>query len=234
MINGYVVWEGNSLIDQEKIMLIITGVNYPSHNRKTGWMIQSWILTKIHPIEAIKTGQDYSVCGDCALRGEKGKGRVCYVLPLSISQVYSKYLKGGYPPFTSDKKFLTQGRDLRIGSYGEPTAIPYEVWEPLIKSARISTGYTHRWKVCDDRWKTKLHASVESADDKLLANKLGWCTYRVKTPDEPILDDETYCPAELPQMKYLVTCQRCGKCNGKSGNIVVDVHGTGSKNFRLV
>ena len=231
MINGYVVWSGESLIDKEEVMLVITGVNIPSTNRKTGWMIQSWILTKDHPVEAIKTGKDYSICGDCALRGKEGKGRVCYVMPLSISQVYQKYLKGGYPPLDKNTEKRMRGRDLRIGSYGDPTAIPYEVWEPLIKNSRVTTGYTHRWLVCDPRWKTRVHASVESIADQKLASSLGWCTYRIKKPSQPMLADEIYCPAEEPNNKYLITCQRCGKCNGKSGNIAVDVHGMGSSNF---
>ena len=231
MINGYRVWSGESLIDGREIMLLLTGVNIPSSNRKTGWMIQSWILTKEHPVEAIKSGKDYSICGNCALRGEKGKGRVCYVMPLSISQVYQKYLKGGYPLLDNDAFNKIKGRDLRIGSYGEPTAIPFEVWEPLIKNSKVTTGYTHRWLVCDPRWKTKVHASVESVEDQRLASSLGWCTYRVKKPNQPMLEDEIYCPAEVPDNKYAVTCQRCGKCNGKSGNITVDVHGVGSRNF---
>lgn len=231
MINGYRVWSGESLIDGREIMLILTGVSIPSSNRKTGWMVQSWILTKEHPIEAIKSGRDYSICGSCALRGEKGKGRVCYVMPLSISQVYQKYLKGGYPLLDNDAFNKIKGRDLRIGSYGEPTAIPFKVWEPLIKNSKVTTGYTHRWLVCDPRWKTKVHASVESVEDQRLASSLGWCTYRVKKPNQPMLEDEIYCPAEVPNNKYAVTCQRCGKCNGKSGNITVDVHGLGSRNF---
>ena len=42
--NSYVAWEGASLIDGSPIALILTGfVNYSS-NRKTGRVLQSWIL----------------------------------------------------------------------------------------------------------------------------------------------------------------------------------------------
>ena len=44
MKNSYVVWEGASLIDGSPIVLILTGFVSPSLNRKTGKLIQSWIL----------------------------------------------------------------------------------------------------------------------------------------------------------------------------------------------
>jgi hypothetical protein len=42
--NSYVVWEGASLIDGSPIVLILTGFVSPTSNRKTGRLIQSWIL----------------------------------------------------------------------------------------------------------------------------------------------------------------------------------------------
>ena len=226
--NGHIIWEGASLINEAPILLLLTGTTRPSSNVKTGWMLQTWIMPKnIHPLEAIRSNQDTSVCGSCPLKGEKGSQRVCYVNSMTLGQVYKAYQAGNYTVIKTSHRLT--GRDLRMGSYGEPTAVPFSVWEPLIKLVRIHTGYTHRWKECDQHWRKFLMASVENVDLKQQANYLGWKTFRVKKPSEPVLPDETYCPAA--KSAYQVTCQDCGRCNAKSGNIVVDIHGNGSRYF---
>ena len=227
--NGNIIWEGASLINEAPIILLVTGTTRPSANRKTGWMLQTWILPKdIHPTEAIKSGADESVCGSCPLRGDKGKGRICYVNHMTIGQVYKAYKEDKYPLIKTSHKL--NGRDLRIAAYGEATAVPFEIWEALLKVTRIKTGYTHRWRDCDPRWRQHIQASVESVRLKAEANSRGWKTFRVKQKHEPVLPDETYCPAD--NSNYAITCQDCGKCNGRFGNIVVNVHGIGAKNFQ--
>ena len=67
------VWRGNSPIDNEPIVLIATGLSRSqskqSKNRKTGPMVQTHILRQdMRPIEAVNTGADVSICGDCPLR----------------------------------------------------------------------------------------------------------------------------------------------------------------------
>lgn len=227
--NGNIIWEGASLINGAPIILLVTGTTRPSSNRKTGWMLQTWILPKdFHPTYAIRSGADESVCGSCSMRGDNGKGRVCYVNQMTLGQVYKAYREEKYPLIKAIHRL--NGRDLRIASYGEATALPFEVWEPLLKVTRVKTGYTHRWKVCDTRWKQYIQASVESVQLKTEANSQGWKTFRVKLSHEPVLPDEIYCPAD--SSNYAITCQDCGKCNGRSGNIVVNVHGMGARNFR--
>jgi hypothetical protein len=46
--NSYIVWEGASLINGSPIVLILTGFVLPTSNRKTGRLIQSWILQEWH------------------------------------------------------------------------------------------------------------------------------------------------------------------------------------------
>jgi hypothetical protein len=87
-------------------------------------MIQCWILREdVDPVSAERTGQDASVCGDCALRGNG-----CYVLlhqaPL---QVWRAYHAGCYPPFHKRHEHLFLGREVRIGAYGDPAAVPTRV-----------------------------------------------------------------------------------------------------------
>ena len=64
-----VAWRGPSAIDGTPVMLVLTGLRRPSTNSKTGPMVQSWILREdMHPLEAVKTGADSSICGSCPLR----------------------------------------------------------------------------------------------------------------------------------------------------------------------
>ena len=76
MANGLVLHEGPSPIDGEPIVSIAT---LHSNNRKTGDMVQIWILRQdMAPMEAIKSGGDRSICGGCPHRGT-GTKRSCYV-----------------------------------------------------------------------------------------------------------------------------------------------------------
>ena len=70
MANGYILWEGASLIDGAPIVVIATGFASRSTNRKTGGMVQTYILRRdIDPVSAVQSGDDASICGDCPHRG---------------------------------------------------------------------------------------------------------------------------------------------------------------------
>ena len=59
---GYVIYRGPSLLDGAPIVAIAT---MQTSNRKTGNMVQTWILREdVSPVEASKAGADASVCGD--------------------------------------------------------------------------------------------------------------------------------------------------------------------------
>ena len=61
MANGYIFYE-----DNDKVGI----VTFSSNNSKTGDMPQTWILVKnVNPIEAVNTGADKLICGDCKHRG---------------------------------------------------------------------------------------------------------------------------------------------------------------------
>ena len=87
---GIVLWEGKSLIDGERIMLIATGVYRKSKNSKTGDMIQTYIMRRdVHPMTARRMGDDFSVCGDCMHR----ELSTCYVnLRMVINVFYASYV----------------------------------------------------------------------------------------------------------------------------------------------
>lgn len=60
--NGYI------LVETADKVVIATGFERSSENPKTGNMIQVWILARhVSPSDAVRTGLDAIVCGDCPL-----------------------------------------------------------------------------------------------------------------------------------------------------------------------
>ena len=67
--NGVVLYRGPSRLDGAPIVVVATGLQRPSENEKTGPMVQTWILrSDEHPVSAVHSGADASICGDCPLR----------------------------------------------------------------------------------------------------------------------------------------------------------------------
>jgi hypothetical protein len=63
-----IIYKGPSLLDGAPIVAIAT---YSNRNTKTGKVVQTYILrSDINPREASKTGADFSICGNCPMRGE--------------------------------------------------------------------------------------------------------------------------------------------------------------------
>ena len=75
--NGAILYRGPSLLDGADIVVIAIGTNSGSENRKTGRMLQTYILrADALPAAVVRTGNDSSICGDCTHRGDgTGKGR---------------------------------------------------------------------------------------------------------------------------------------------------------------
>lgn len=235
---GLVIWTGQSLFDDSPILLIATFI---SRNEKTGDMIQTWILKRdVSPVHAIHTGSDRSVCGDCQLRGIRkrkdrslvNRRRGCYVNVEQAPQgVWHAYQRGSYP-YLEDSSLPAlrnhvRGRPLRMGSYGEPVAVPIDAWRPLFDACDGFTGYTHAWRNTDvsAEWRRYLMASVESERDALEAQALGWQTFRIRSTDEPLLPGELVCPAS-EEGKGRTQCARCLRCNGCSRNVTIIGHGS--------
>lgn len=234
-MNGVVFYKGLSQFDKKPIVGIAVGLSSKSSNVKTGSLIQTYILVDngVMPHENAAYGKaDSTVCGNCPHRaGPNEKSGSCYVnLGQGPHAVYSHYLKGKYPSLAQSHKSLFTDRFLRLGSYGDPTAIPFDVWINITSWAKDHTGYTHQWRLCDQRFKNICMASCDSTLDYDTAKYMGWRTFRVKTNSQPVLKSEVKCPAS-PDSFPKRQCEDCMACNGTNRendlrrDIVINAHG---------
>jgi hypothetical protein len=224
-VNGFVIHE-----DQHRV-IIATGFSSPSDNRKTGDMIQIWILVKaVSPTEAIRTGLDRLICGNCVHRGNgDGSGRSCYVnvgqAPLGI---WRAWRAGRYPTLQWMDCFA--GRKVRFGAYGDPTHIPIGLALAIAGVSSGWTGYTHQWrKPSLQGWRSILMASVDTTAELLIARSMGWSTFRV-TPDLDHHSFEKLCASE----RNGTSCADCLFCDGSRSGILsihIPAHGTGKRHF---
>ena len=234
-----IIWEGSSLIDGKAIVAIVT---FNSNNSKTGGMPQIWILrSDLHPTEALRTGEDRSICGDCKFRptelGDnalKKSSRKCYVNTMSMNAIFKKYAKGGYKKYTLEQvaKKL-KGQHVRLGAYGDPAAVPIEVWDTILKNCK-STGYTHQWKTCNPAYANYCMASCDNPIEVTLAKNAGYRSFFVQNVEDYSNIQKSIsgiklanCPASK-EMGKVTTCQLCMICSGNRtglhSNVTIAVH----------
>ena len=84
---GYVLYE------TAEIVVIAT---LKTRNRKTGQMIQIWILNRhISPMDAMQSGATRAICFDCPHMGDgTGKNRTCYVNLRYVQAIWKAYQSG--------------------------------------------------------------------------------------------------------------------------------------------
>jgi len=251
--NTFLLWAGPSAIDGAPIGLFVSGLANRSRNRKTGAMIQTYIMRlDVDPVQAIKLGLDGSICGTGKNRcphmlqertnaaGKVKLMRTCYVNvgqgPLTI---YRAWERGNVPMpdvHTVQRAIAATGRPLRMGAYGDPAAIPQHVWESILPYAKGRTGYTHQWNNKIGWWlKGTVMASCDSPDDHHRAVNVGWGTFTVLPHDNykqlfKSLTRTTSCVSD-PQFKgrmELIPCERCLKCDG-TRNVAIRAHGPSEK-----
>ena len=212
-----IIYNGPSLLDGQPIVVIAT---YSNRNKKTGHVVQTYILrSDINPLEASKTGADFSICGDCTMRGEvttdpqrkQAKGRRCYVnLGQGVLIVYKAFVRGVYQE--GDPRTMGRGRFVRVGTYGDPGAVPSRVWDELLAECETWTAYSHQ-----SGWRPDI--AMQSADDHAQAIahwKNGHRTFRV-IADLGALDkaNEALCPASKEAGRR-AQCTACKLCKGSS------------------
>jgi len=217
-MSGLIAWEGPSRFDAAPIVLVLTGLAGESRNPKTGHMVQSYIIrSDENPIRAVETGRDSAICGGCQMRSDQGmRGRRCYVNvaqgPLRVFRLLPRYDR----PSLEDAARRIAGLELRIGTYGDPAAVPFEVWQKLLRWTAGHTGYTHAWRTAPEL-RPIVMASVDSPAERREAQALGWRTFRVRRVRarsfEPLEGSEVVCPASR-EAGHRSTCQKCGLCAG--------------------
>lgn len=239
--NGVVLYRGPSMIDGAPIVVIATGMIAGSKNSKTGDIIQTWILREdMSPQDAIDAGNDASICGNCPHRGTlktvirngvevtKNIGRSCYVTIFQAPRnIWQSYHRGIYRDYVEGD---FDGRMVRLGAYGDPAAVPLDVWRGALAGAAGWTGYTHQWRE-HDGLKAYAMASCDTMADYVDAKAAGWRTFRVRAATDPMAALEIKCPASVEAGKR-TTCEACLLCGGTSKlakDIVIIAHGAASK-----
>jgi len=228
-MNSVKIYEGPSMLDGKPIVVFLSGLG-GSRNRKTGDAVQMWIMrSDIEPHEAVKTGADVSVCGDCVHRPmlyKDAEQSPCYVktfqAPLSI---YRAWLRGTVKSVTLNEAcMLVDGRVLRLGAYGDPAAVPREAIDALCSWAGDILGYTHQWKDTRFDWlKAYCMASVDNAVEHIKARAMGWRSFFVIPRGLEIKPERTVqCPASK-EMGAKTSCIACRACGGLSAKAKVDI-----------
>ena len=240
-MTSFVIYEGPSLIDGQPIVAI---AQVKSGNRKTGDMVQTWVIrSDIDPITASRTGADSSICGDCPHKGkpsDKATGqaidRTCYVnLLFAPNGVYKAYKRGIYSHARGHDNIRAIGllRGVRLGSYGDPMAVPSYVWESLTSGAEYVTAYTHQQN-------TMPHLVMTSADSLAQAES-AWAnnqrTFRVIASMDSIdKANEVLCPAS-EEAGARVQCASCKLCGGNSKaakSVAIVAHGTSKRKAKAL
>lgn len=247
-MSGYILYRGPSKIDNKPIVVVyLPG----STNGKTGNMAQTYILADNDktPMENSRTGADYSICGNCKHRGtpspERDNGvasnRSCYVtLHHGPLQVHKALQRGIYSSAETQqaRQALGNGADIRLGTYGDPAAVPSHIWRDLLKHSASHTGYTHQSETLEGANLSRYMISADTPEQAKQAHLEGKRTFRVIPVTEwkannkgALLGSEVLCPASEEAGKR-TTCQQCKLCAGqtiKAKSIAIVAHGVGRK-----
>lgn len=236
------VWEGLSQLDGiTPIIVLATGVPKASNkaksstNTKTGDMIQIHIVVKdLHPMEALSTGADIAICGVCPHKSKTSGGSgACYVqVGKGESSMWKSHQAKGSVPLDTER---FRGQKVRFGAYGDPAAVPFEVWESIAGVAKAWTGYTHQWKATDPRFSRYLMASADNAAEGRQARRLGYRNFIVRAPGEAKPHGAVVCPAseEAGRKTVCASCLQCGGTDsGRKADITIVAHGATAKAFK--
>lgn len=246
-----IIYNGPSTIDPSTNIVVIA--RDQSSNRKTGNMIQTYILVRdTDPRLANKTGADFAICGKCRHRGQatddpKRKlavGRTCYVnIAQGVLIVWQAFQRGKYEAITGhdDIAAIGAGRIVRLGTYGDPAAVPGYIWESLLSRAKGRTGYSHQINQPGADVRPDLcMISADTIEEATAAWDQGFRTFRTIPIKSTLAETlaqidrsrETLCPASDEAGKR-VQCDQCKLCSGSglsAKSIAIPMHDAGSNN----
>lgn len=206
----------SAVIIYNTVVLVLTNIRGGSRNAKTGDMVQSWVFDRTKLTAKVFGAK----CEECPMVAQ------CYVMKgtqahNSVRRATLKAL-GLLSGNTSYKVTTLQqvlpmlsGRPLRLGSYGDPSAIPLDDLRALVSAADGHTGYTHFWRSSDPAYAQFLMASVEDLPSEMLAQSLGYRTYRVlrKTESQHEVSERSILCLEKSAG---LSCADCLVCSGTS------------------
>jgi hypothetical protein len=228
---GVIIDRGSSPIDGAPYVAIAT---LHSENAKTGDMVQVFILRQdVAPLDAIASGADRTICGDCPHRRRWSDElqryvRSCYVdVGKSVGAVWRAFARGSYPEYdpTLHARYF-RGRRIRWGAYGDPAILTESVVRTLTAIADGHTGYTHQWRHDWAQWCRGLfQASCDSFADYLAASDTGWRTFAV-VPQGDTPYSGKLCPATAADSQ--AQCLTCRLCDGAKTDVFVEAHGVGA------
>jgi hypothetical protein len=244
MSNSGIIYRGPSLIDGQPIVVVAT---YSKSNRKTGTMVQTYILVDgMKPTDASKCGADYSICGNCPHRGiatddptkKQAIKRSCYVvLGQGPTIIHKSVERGVYPTVEGHQAIaaIGRGRMVRLGTYGDPAAVPSYIWESLISEAVGHTAYSHQSDCATADTRPDMYmTSADNVDQAHAAWSRGERTFRVvASQNDLVRGKEIICPASK-EAGQRVSCVDCKLCVGSSiaaKSIAIVAHGAGATHF---
>jgi len=212
------------VVEYSTFYLVFTCIVKPSANDKTGEMIQTYLIDK----ETISDSKVFGAkCGDCPLVD------VCYVQKdkLSVRAALKRLIDGestAYVWSTLDEVLAAiSGREVRFGTYGDPSVIPLDDMARIVDAVSKWTGYSHFWREINPLYAQYLMASVEDIHGELEALSAGYRPFRVMldSDEAPEVSDNAI---ECPHYTRGVQCIDCGLCAGqkvKAAPIYVWQHG---------
>lgn len=244
MTKSSIIYRGPSLIDGKPIVAVAL---VKSGNAKTGNMVQTYILVDgMKPTDASKCGADISICGNCPHRGistddpnkKQAVKRSCYVvLGQGPTIVHKSIQRGIYPEIQGHDAIaaLGRGRMVRLGTYGDPAAVPSYVWDSLISDAIGHTAYSHQSGHATAEQRPDIYmTSADNAQEAQDAWSRGERTFRVIASQNDIVRGrEILCPASK-EAGQRTTCDQCKLCAGASitaKSIAIVAHGAGAAHF---
>ena len=233
-----ILYRGPSLINGKPIVALAQS---ESTNSKTGNMVQTFILSdEMDPLTASRTGADESICGACPHRGtpndnDKGQAtnRTCYVTlahaPLGKYKALKKGVYGNAVATRLDMAAFGAGKGVRLGTYGDPCAVPNSIWQSLTRRAEYQTAYTHG---AVNPWPQGIMTSADSVPQAQAAWDKGERTFRVVASVADIIKGkEVLCPAseEAGRKATCATCKLCGGASIKAKSVAIPAHGTSKR-----
>jgi len=149
--------------------------------------------------------------------------------------VYKAFKRGAYEAAQGHESIRAIGllRGVRLGSYGDPLAVPQYVWESLTSGAEYVTAYTHQTNTMPESIMTSADnlAQAESAWDR------GERTFRViASLDSIVKGKEVLWPAseEAGARVQCASCKLCGGASVKGKSVAIVAHGTSKRKAKAL